>query len=124
MNQYGNFMPFGQQPNFQPSFQMPQQQGINGRVVNNVDEIFPNEVPTNGSVAFFPNSNGSEIYAKAWNPDGKITTIRYVPATEKEQSTPTVTLTDVMDSLQDIQDLIKEAKKPARRTTKKETNDE
>lgn len=61
---------------------MPQQiAGINGRVVQTVENINANEVPMDGSMAFFPKQDMSEIYVKGWNADGTIKTIVYKPYT-------------------------------------------
>ena len=60
---------------------MPQQiVGINGRIVQAVETINPNEVPMDGSVAFFPKQDLTEIYAKSWNADGTIRTLTFKPA--------------------------------------------
>ena len=65
------------QMNQQP---MPQQiAGINGRIVQAVETINPNEVPMDGSVAFFPKQDLTEIYAKSWNADGTIRTLTFKP---------------------------------------------
>lgn len=62
---------------------MPQQPaGINGRVVQAVENINANEVPMDGSMAFFPKQDLSEIYVKGWNANGTINTIVYKPYTE------------------------------------------
>ena len=59
---------------------MPQQiVGINGRIVQAVETINPNEVPMDGSVAFFPKQDLTEIYAKSWNTDGTIRTLTFKP---------------------------------------------
>ena len=59
---------------------MPQQiVGINGRIVQTVETINPNEVPMDGSVAFFPKQDLTEIYAKSWNADGTIRTLTFKP---------------------------------------------
>ena len=59
---------------------MPQQiVGINGRIVQAVENINPNEVPMDGSVAFFPKQDLTEIYAKSWNADGTIRTLTFKP---------------------------------------------
>ncbi len=55
------------------------QQGIFGKVVQSQDSIVANDVPMNGSVAFFPKSDLSEIYAKQWNADGTISTMVFKP---------------------------------------------
>ena len=59
---------------------MPQQiVGVNGRIVQAVETINPNEVPMDGSVAFFPKQDLTEIYAKSWNADGTIRTLTFKP---------------------------------------------
>ena len=59
---------------------MPQQiAGINGRIVQAVETINPNEVPMDGSIAFFPKQDLTEIYAKSWNADGTIRTLTFKP---------------------------------------------
>lgn len=65
-------------------FQQPQQpeqmqQGIFGKVVQSQDSIVANDVPMNGSVALFPKSDLSEIYAKQWSADGTISTMVFKP---------------------------------------------
>ena len=89
-NPYADRMNFLQ--NYQQSLQqqpmqmnqqpMPQQiAGINGRIVQAVENINANEVPMDGSMAFFPKQDMSEIYVKGWNADGTIKTIVYKPYT-------------------------------------------
>ena len=84
--QYGNYAPYQQiqQQRFQPQEQyqaMQNQQaiGLNGRIVQVVENINANEVPMDGSMAFFPKQDLSEIYVKGWNADGTIKTIVYKP---------------------------------------------
>lgn len=61
---------------------MPQQiAGVNGRIVQAVENINANEVPMDGSMAFFPKQDMSEIYVKGWNANGTINTIVYKPYT-------------------------------------------
>lgn len=86
--QYGNYAPYQQiqQQRFQPQEQyqaMQNQQaiGLNGRIVQAVENINANEVPMDGSMAFFPKQDLSEIYVKGWNADGTIKTIVYKPYT-------------------------------------------
>ena len=72
------------QMNQQP---MPQQiAGINGRIVQAVENINANEVPMDGSMAFFPKQDMSEIYVKGWNADGTINTIVYKPCCETREA--------------------------------------
>ena len=65
-------------------FQQPQQfeqmqQGIFGKVVQSQDSIVANDVPMNGSVAFFPTQDLSEIYATSWDANGTIVTRLFKP---------------------------------------------
>ena len=64
----------------QPSYMQQAAQRINGRVVQSADMITANDVPMDGSVAFFPTQDLSEIYAKSWDANGKIVTRIFKPA--------------------------------------------
>lgn len=52
--------------------------GLHGRIIANPEEIKLNEIPMDGTASLFPMSDDSCIYAKAWGPDGKIQTFRYI----------------------------------------------
>lgn len=83
-NPMTNIQRFQSQEQIQPQIQQPMSQqiaGINGRVVQAVENINANEVPMDGSMAFFPKQDMSEIYVKGWNADGTINTIVYKPYT-------------------------------------------
>ena len=57
-----------------------------GKVINNLQEVRPNEVPMDGSASIFPMNDFSSIYVKAWGPDGNIQTLKFIPdvTTNKE----------------------------------------
>lgn len=83
-NPMANIQRFQSQEQMQPQIQQPMSQqvsGINGRIVQAVENINANEVPMDGSMAFFPKQDMSEIYVKGWNADGTINTIVYKPYT-------------------------------------------
>lgn len=132
---YQPYMPFQQyqppiqQPMAQQTFQpsIPTQPNMAGRIVKTVEEIVPNEVPMNGNVGIFPLSDMSSIYVKGWNQDGTISTVLYRPVSNEEKpQEASISLMDIMDSLNDIQDLLK-AEKPAttkRSTTRKKAEDD
>lgn len=72
-----------------PQYQQKQFSPITGRIVSNAEEIMVQEVPTDGSIAWFPSADGSCVYGKRWTPDGNITTLRFVPeAVEPAQPVP------------------------------------
>lgn len=93
MNQFqpmtSAYMPMQQayQPYQQPYQQMPTRMvpQIAGRVVNSLDDIKVQEVPTDGTMALFPSADGKCIYSKRWTPDGNITTMRFVPEVSEAQ---------------------------------------
>lgn len=101
------------QPNVQPSL-------INGRPVDNLEEITAGEVPLNGSLAVFPKKDGSMIYVKSTNGNGTIDTKVYVPASENvievtpvgsstsEQSS--ISNQDIMAAVLNLQDQINNIK--------------
>lgn len=102
-NPYADRMNFLQ--NYQQSLQQPMQinqqpipqqtPGINGRVVQAVENINANEVPMDGSMAFFPKQDLSEIYVKGWNANGRIKTIVYKPYTESDGNNVSSPITDI-----------------------------
>lgn len=85
----------------QPVQQVPQQQnlqmqtGINGRMVTAVEQIAANDVPMDGSVAFFPKQDLTEIYAKQWGADGSIKTVVYKPYAEPKDNQTVNSMIDV-----------------------------
>lgn len=79
-----------QTPNSYQNQQLNRFQSIPGRLVNNLDEITPQEVPMDGSVSLFPTNDFSAIYAKTWTKDGTIATMKFIP--EKQETAPTPNL--------------------------------
>lgn len=119
MNQFQQ-MPSAYMPVQQayPPYQQPYQQmstrmvpQISGRVVNSLDDITVQEVPTDGTVALFPSADGSCVYSKRWTPDGNIATMRFVPeASEAQPKQPSKLdiidnrISDLFDAVERIED--------------------
>ena len=77
----------------QPQMQMQPQQmqiGLNGKMVDVVDQITANDVPMDGSVAIFPKKDMSEIYLKSWTPNGTIATVVFKPVMEESNNSASV----------------------------------
>ena len=122
----------------QPPYMQQAVQRINGRVVQSADMITANDVPMDGSVAFFPTQDMSEIYAKSWDANGKIVTRLFKPVSDSYPSNPTQdteklkiedfnTILDCISGkvdnvLIEIRKIIEQPKQNSR--TKKETNTE
>lgn len=70
---YQNTIPQYQQP------QMAQQQmyGLNGEVVDGIDVVKAKNVSMDGSVVYYPQSNGEAIYTKQLQPDGTSRILTY-----------------------------------------------
>lgn len=140
-----NYNPYQQQPmNYNPVFtnypqiaqnipqRIQQEPQIMGKIVQNAEMITANDVPLNGSVAFFPKQDLSEIYAKSWTADGVIRTMTFKPIQNEEVSNLSTEITesqigailDVTDGLEKtlneivskLDNLEKNLSKPATKT--------
>lgn len=58
---------------------------IPARMVGSIEEIRPNEVPQDGTVALFMRGDYKEIYAKARNGNGLIDNVTYVPLIQQPE---------------------------------------
>lgn len=113
MNYNGFGQPFQQNsyyPTAYPSYQQPMAPTaktismISGRMVNDVKDIYPNEVPMDGSIGVYPENNGGHIYTKQWTPEGTINTVSYVP--EIPQAQQMAIMNDIVERLERIERLI------------------
>lgn len=73
-----NYQPQMQAPAMSYPVQQPSSQPFTGRYVNSQSDILPNEVPMDGRIALFPNTDLNEIFLKCWTPEGRIRTFRYI----------------------------------------------
>lgn len=62
--------------------------------MNSADDILPNEIPMDGRNCYFPSFDGSCIYVKAWNKNGKLDMVKYVLDTVEQ--TPKESQLEVM----------------------------
>lgn len=107
--QYQQYMPNYQQfqqpyqPIQQPLQQVSQvqtptqtysaQQGLTGKFVDSIESVKATDVMMDGSVMYFPVTDGKTIYTKQLQGDGtsKILTFSLVDQTQEAESTPNVT---------------------------------
>lgn len=97
-----NMFPQYLNPYMQPVQPVPQTRGLSGMIVQSPDRITADCVPMDGSAAFFPKQDMSEIYVKNWCADGTIRTIIYKPieisgVTTKNDSGASQNVTEVFE---------------------------
>lgn len=92
-------MPFNfynpyQQPAMPQQIPCPMPTGLQGKLVNNFQEITIGDIPTDGTAAFFIKSDLSEIQTRKWSDDGRVISSIFRPlnaqatnsSTEEKQS--------------------------------------
>lgn len=90
-----------QQPNVAPTTYGTNTPGtlapVRGRMVKSDTDISPSDVPMDGFASYFPAEDGSCIYVKHWDSNGKIQTMKFVPApAEGSDFVPTASFEDEM----------------------------
>lgn len=93
---------------------------LNGKYVDNTDVVKAMDIPLDGSISYFPLTDGSAIVSKQLQNDGTSKVIVYKPVDNNEKDAIRfATIEDLQDAIndidlsdiQDIQDDIKEIKK-------------
>lgn len=95
-----------QQTYYQPQYQP--KPIMNGRIVQNINEVVPDDVKMDGSCSFFPVQDGSAIFAMRWSQDGsRIEQVRYVP--EQASSLPESKSFEqqIMERLDSLEEMIR-----------------
>lgn len=146
-NNYG-FNPYFQQQKFQnndatsqqpllTTYQQPMQMTkpnyLLGKSVDNIDVVKAMDIPLDGSVSYFPLTDGSAIVTKKLQSDGTSKIVVYKPTQEdKKEEIQFATLEDIQEAindldLSDIQDLkddVKEMKKQLKELKPKKSKDD
>lgn len=76
-----------QQQNPQP--QQSQAPAMQGKWVKTENDIVPMDIPQDGSVVVFPQTDLQVIYLKKWEGNGTITTVPYIPNVAQQPQEPT-----------------------------------
>ena len=111
-------------PYSQPNMQTPQQASIRGYFVNNENDIPPQDVPMDGTMAFFPTSDGKRVIGKRWNGNGGIETVIFSkdePVQEAMNAGPRFE-DEVLEKLNDIQSSLKNRRYTKQPQEKREAN--
>lgn len=131
--------PMVNQPTMQTQPYIPTMQPINnptsllGKAVESIDVVKAMDIPFDGSISYFPLTDGSAIITKQLQSDGTSKMVVYKPAQEdKKDAIQFATLEDIQDAindldLSDIQDLrddVKEIKKQLKEFKSKKSKDD
>lgn len=99
------YIPRNFQPMYQPQpvYQGMMNQGIQGKVVDNIDVVKATEIALDGSISYFPITDGSAIVTKQLQTDGTSRIVVYKPVVGE---TPKSISTDELNK--EINDLKKQ----------------
>lgn len=105
---------------YQQPMQLTKSSNLLGKSVDNIDVVKAMDIPLDGSISYFPLTDGSAIVSKQLQNDGTSKIVVYKPVKEdKKDSVQFATLEDIQEAINeldlgDIQDLredIKDIKK-------------
>ena len=123
----------------QPQPYIPTMQPINnptsllGKAVESVDVVKAMDIPFDGSISYFPLTDGSAIITKQLQTDGTSKMVVYKPAQEdKKDAIKFATLEDIenaindldLSDIQDLRDDVKEIKKQLKEFKSKKSKDD
>lgn len=95
-----------QQPmltSYQPSMQLTKPTGLLGKSVDNIDVVKAMDIPLDGSISYFPLTDGSAIVSKQLQNDGTSKIVVYKPTQEeKEEAVKYATIEDLQNAINDI----------------------
>ena len=118
---------------YQPPIQMTKPTTLLGKAVESIEVVKATDIPLDGSISYFPLTDGSAIVSKQLQNDGTSKIVVYKPTQEeKKDAIQFATLDDIQDAindldLSDIQDLkddIKEIKKQLKEFKIKKSKDD
>ena len=119
---------------YQQPLQLTKPSGLLGKSVDNIDVVKATDIPLDGSISYFPLTDGSAIVSKQLQMDGTSKIVIYKPVKENnddskkfvtfEEMQSELAKIDILD-LEDLKDEIKEIKKQLKEfKTKKSKDDE
>ena len=118
---------------YQPPIHLTKPTTLLGKAVESIDVVKATDIPLDGSISYFPLTDGSAIVSKQLQNDGTSKIVVYKPAKEdKKEEIQFATLDDLQEAigeidLSDIQDLkeeIKDIKKQLKELKPKKTKED
>ena len=93
-------------PYITPPPQPQTYQVLPGRMINNPDDVKPNEVPNDGSFGIFPMADNSAVYLKGWTSNGTIQTLKFVQAVETTTAQQPQNMIDLSEEISQIKETL------------------
>ena len=87
-NSYQQSMPYGQAQIQQPMPQVPQIPMLQGQMVDGIDTVKAKDVDMSGNPVYYPKTDGTEIYRKQLQADGRSRIFVYRLINPEEQQQP------------------------------------
>lgn len=87
-NNYQQIMPYGQMQMQQPIQQVPQIAMLQGQMVDGIDTVKAKDVDMSGNPVYYPKTDGTEIYKKQLQADGRSRIFVYRLLNQDEQQQP------------------------------------
>ena len=118
---------------YQQPIQLTKPSGLLGKSVDNIDVVKATDIPLDGSISYFPLTDGSAIVSKQLQMDGTSKIVVYKPVKENsddskkfvtfEEMQSELAKIDILD-LEDLKDEIKEIKKQLKEFKSKKSKDD
>jgi hypothetical protein len=108
-NPYNPYFNYNQQPQQtprqvqQPTYKPQNIIALQGKVVDSLDVVKATDIPYDGSISYFPLTDGTAIITKQLQQDGTSKMVIYKPISENEENKPKyITETDFREQLKSI----------------------
>ena len=118
---------------YQQPIQLTKPSGLLGKSVDNIDVVKATDIPLDGSISYFPLTDGSAIVSKQLQMDGTSKMVIYKPIKENnddskkfvtfEEMQSELAKIDILD-LEDLKDEIKDIKKQLKEFKSKKSKDD
>lgn len=82
--------------------QMVTQPRLNGKLVDSIEVVKAIEYPLDGSISYFPTTDGSAIVTKQLMQDGTSKTLVYKPVVEQKNEVKYLTQDDMKNAIDDL----------------------
>lgn len=131
-NPYGRYQQPIEQQMVPTQMSLPTRNVLNGKQVDSIEVVKATDIPMDGSISYFPLTDGSGIVTKQLQNDGTSKIKVYKPVNEKQETIKYATIDDLdkkfksidLSDIDDLKEEIKDLKKELKDLKKKGVKDE